>query len=550
MEILHSMGLYEAIEKKGTKVWEYAIWSHNDTGLLERTGIGPDVTVQTPFPWTLSIEEGELRRILIEHLDRLACKVETGMELLNFQRESQQWPVVAFVKNHHSNVIETWRPQYMLGCDGAKSKVRELAGILMNLYGNVDFWGMGVLSVKSDFPDLRRRCALKSPDGACILTPGTGGSVVFVTDARAETTSEAERGRPADTQITHLHQHASSKGIIFAVQTRLRNILTPFNFEIGKVHWIDNFAWQKRLSQRFTDRWGHVFLLGDACHIHSPLSKQMVNGGMLDAFNLTWKLALVYHGLGPQALLTTYEFERKALLPKSLELDIQFDRIFISNSTDAATTAIGFDVLEKASGYTSGCGIRYASSQIVHDNVRAVLKKVPNVLTPGRRFPPLNLIRSTDGNRMSSLEAMPARCCFTIVVLAGELLQATILEGLANFLNSVSSPLFIYTHFASPKLSFVDLVVIHTSSHFDISFSALPQPFSRYLDNIYEDFEGNGHKMIGIPPKLGALCCVRPDGIVGMVTNPDNCYSISEYLKSSLTNAENFNDIAMENEEI
>jgi 2-polyprenyl-6-methoxyphenol hydroxylase-like FAD-dependent oxidoreductase len=40
-------------------------------------------------------------------------------------------------------------------------------------------------------------------------------------------------------------------------------------------------------------RSGHIFLPGDAAHVHSPAGGQGMNTGMQDAFNLAWKLALV-----------------------------------------------------------------------------------------------------------------------------------------------------------------------------------------------------------------------------------------------------------------
>jgi 4,5-epoxidase len=53
-----------------------------------------------------------------------------------------------------------------------------------------------------------------------------------------------------------------------------------------------------------------VFLAGDAAHIHSPAGGQGMNTGMVDAHNLSWKLALVAAGRAPDALLDSYGQER------------------------------------------------------------------------------------------------------------------------------------------------------------------------------------------------------------------------------------------------
>ncbi len=58
-------------------------------------------------------------------------------------------------------------------------------------------------------------------------------------------------------------------------------------------------------------RSGAVFLAGDAAHLCSPAEGHGMNCGLQDAFNLAWKLALVYQGAAEPALLDSYEAERR-----------------------------------------------------------------------------------------------------------------------------------------------------------------------------------------------------------------------------------------------
>jgi hypothetical protein len=58
-------------------------------------------------------------------------------------------------------------------------------------------------------------------------------------------------------------------------------------------------------------RQGRVFLMGDAAHTLPPFMGQGMCSGMRDAKNLTWKLDLVLRGLAPEAILETYELERR-----------------------------------------------------------------------------------------------------------------------------------------------------------------------------------------------------------------------------------------------
>jgi len=62
-----------------------------------------------------------------------------------------------------------------------------------------------------------------------------------------------------------------------------------------------------------------VFLAGDSAHVHSPAGGQGMNTGMQDAFNLAWKLALVWRGMGAEEpLLGSYSLERSAVADQVL----------------------------------------------------------------------------------------------------------------------------------------------------------------------------------------------------------------------------------------
>lgn len=58
-------------------------------------------------------------------------------------------------------------------------------------------------------------------------------------------------------------------------------------------------------------RVGRAFLAGDAAHLNPPWGGQGYNTGVADAVNLSWKLAAVLNGWGGQALLDSYEAERR-----------------------------------------------------------------------------------------------------------------------------------------------------------------------------------------------------------------------------------------------
>ncbi|GHO42264.1 FAD-dependent monooxygenase [Ktedonospora formicarum] len=82
----------------------------------------------------------------------------------------------------------------------------------------------------------------------------------------------------------------------------------------NEVH-VNDIVWSSRfhVNQRKVRHYcqGPIFLVGDACHIHSPIGPQGMNTGIQDAFNLAWKLALVSRGEAHPRILESYEVERE-----------------------------------------------------------------------------------------------------------------------------------------------------------------------------------------------------------------------------------------------
>jgi 3-(3-hydroxy-phenyl)propionate hydroxylase len=75
-----------------------------------------------------------------------------------------------------------------------------------------------------------------------------------------------------------------------------------------ELDWVSIYTFQCRRMERF--RHGRVIFAGDAAHQVSPFGARGANGGLQDADNLAWKLALVMKGQAPDALLDSYDDER------------------------------------------------------------------------------------------------------------------------------------------------------------------------------------------------------------------------------------------------
>lgn len=82
--------------------------------------------------------------------------------------------------------------------------------------------------------------------------------------------------------------------------------------------WVGPYAYRSHCLDRF--RHGRVFFIGDAAHVMSPFGARGGNSGIQDAENLAWKLALVLAGGAPDALLESYDAERRAAAHVNIEV--------------------------------------------------------------------------------------------------------------------------------------------------------------------------------------------------------------------------------------
>lgn len=96
---------------------------------------------------------------------------------------------------------------------------------------------------------------------------------------------------------------------------------------------------------RLADRWrrGRMFLAGDAAHLSPPFAGQGMNSGIRDAHNLGWKLAAVVDGsLGP-GVLDSYEAERAPHAAALIQMAITIGRVMMPASRfQASAVRAGF----------------------------------------------------------------------------------------------------------------------------------------------------------------------------------------------------------------
>lgn len=551
-EILDSVELQHALDSKGNRMSEIAYWSLDGVdALFLRRSVQPEVTCAALFPYVLVTHKGNIEAAFEAGLDAKGLKIARPKEIIHYTYDtstSSRWPLIAYVRDSVSGVVEVWHTKYILGCDGAGSIVRHISGAQIHAQGSQEVWAVADVLADTNFRDFRRHCVVWSAESICTLTPNSQDGVRICVLLSPDDISRLDSGVHGGFVPPPVTFPETNSTLLFDIlQTHVKKTLSPYSIEITRVSWISRYRVSQGIANRFTDPGKHVYLLGDGCHTHSMHGCQGMNLGMADAYNITWKLAWVLKGIAKPEILDTYELERRHIANLVNTFDIKFANIH------AQKEALGFAkfyvVNKQSQSLTSGCGHRYPESFLTSSVVRTQIKQsATEPLTAGKRLPTMTLTRHIDGTTVDLLSEMPSIDRFHLCIFAGKLLSFAIFQGLSNYLISPESPLSYFTRSSSSELQslsydsinsnsttngsrHIDLYLIHTSNHLDIELDRLPNPFPKWASRVYEDVGGAGHAAIGVSEMHGAMVLVRPDGHISLITNLDNSKGLLDLMK-------------------
>lgn len=257
-----------------------------------------------------------------------------GVEFLGLTVPGDESAPVEVRLKDAAGAERTIRARYVVGCDGARSRVRAEIGRVHVGDISQHAWGVMDVLVETDFPDWRIKCAINAEAGNILHIPREGGylSRVYV-DLGAVAADDDHRVR--QTPIEEIIRRANE-------------ILHPYTLDVREVAWHSVYEVGHRVTDGFddahgTDRLPRVFLTGDACHTHSAKAGQGMNVSMQDGFNLGWKLGSVVTGLAPASLLSTYAAERRPVAQQLIDFDKEWSSLMarkpeeISDPEDLAT---------------------------------------------------------------------------------------------------------------------------------------------------------------------------------------------------------------------
>ncbi|WP_327433154.1 FAD-dependent oxidoreductase [Streptomyces sp. NBC_01236] len=277
--------------------------------------------LDTRFPYLNVIPQSRTEQVLQQRALDLGVTIERGTEVFGLTQDGSG--VTLQVRAGGGEWEES--ADFVVGCDGAHSVVRELAGIA--------FRGR-TYDIAPVLADVRLR---KPPPDDVLIVSGGGGVVVSVPYGDGlYRVAVARRDRPWTREPVTLDE--------------LSEVLTgALGFDPGpyEPEWLARFKIHQRIADQY--RIGRVLLAGDAAHLHSPLGGQGLNLGIQDAVNLGWKLGAEVQGWAPVGLLDSYEVERRPQAERILRATDRATRA--ATSASAGVTAVRRAVLAKALSY-------------------------------------------------------------------------------------------------------------------------------------------------------------------------------------------------------
>ena len=245
----------------------------------------------------LLLPQPQLERLLAELAGELGAEIRRGQEVVGLSQDDAT--VTADVRGSDGQHRVTAR--YLVGCDGAHSRVRDMAGI--------PFPGI-------TYPEVQRLAQVTVPESVTVLE--NGDIDVAGVGRIAFGFTRTERGEFAvgstDPALLGLFTSEDESAdydddepmTLTELRDSIRRVL-GVDLPLGEPTRLTRFTFHARQVERYRD--GRILLAGDAAHLF-PAPGVALNAGMLDSVNLAWKLAAAIHGWAPAGLLDTYHDER------------------------------------------------------------------------------------------------------------------------------------------------------------------------------------------------------------------------------------------------
>ena len=364
---------------------------------------------QTPSP-TTNLSQDQFEQVLFDHL-----AARGGSEKVLFGHE---WESYAEEDEHCLSTVNTddgilkVASDYLIGADGAGSRVRKAAGIDMLGPDNIQTY------VNIHFSDNLRN-SLRGREALLYWVMDEEVTGTFIAHD-IEDNWIFMKTVDGDESLDPIDEEKYAALLVKAIGADLQ----------VEIHSMNTWRMSAQIASSY--RRGRLYLVGDAAHRFPPTGGIGMNTGFQDAHNLVWKIGMVNLGMDAR-VLDTYESERKPVAERNSEqslqnamkmmqvaklLDVDGDQRITKSDLDAVLAdsgrimAVQRAINAQAPHFNmSGLdlGVCYEGMGIISDGLppqsdNPVSIYLPST-TPGARLPHAMLER--EGTEVSTLDLVP-----------------------------------------------------------------------------------------------------------------------------------------------
>lgn len=402
------------------------------------------------------------------------------------------------------------KSRYIVGADGSRSKVRELAGIrFQGDKTNHHFIRIDGV-VKTNMPEARSGLVgIDSPSHGSVLWACLDHGITRVGFAFPQKLWIAKGANITQEDVIQ----------------EAKKALQPFSLEFETVEWWTAYSVGQRLASDYRIN-NRVLIAGDAAHTHSSAAAQGMNTGIHDAVNLSWKLAGLAHGWYEEQVLDSYTTERRASAQRVIELDSVVALLTAGEVPEQYLDDPNFDIPETLSdlykqnqALNSGIGVSYppdGCTIVDHSSTKdfriCAGQRAPDVLIqkPGIRLGPVRLYAVFQNLGK-----------FTVLIFCGNPAKtAASLKVWKEYMHGPDSlaryslDIFQYRSILAMQNDFGSV-----SERLDVGA----------FGQVFYDPDGSAHGRYGVAECDAAVAILRPDATVGLFCRLLDTDAVSRY---------------------
>jgi 3-(3-hydroxy-phenyl)propionate hydroxylase len=282
LEIFDRLGVAKCMVEKGV-VWKVGRLFHRDRevwnfDLLPEQG--------HKMPAFINLQQYYVEQYLVERAAEFADLIDLRWKnrVIGLDRRADGVTVSIETPDGKYELDADW----LIACDGARSALRSMMDLEFTGQEFEERFLIADVEMKADFPS-ERWFWFEPPfhSGQSALLHKQPDNIYRI---------DLQIGPDADPD-----EEKKPENVI----PRIEKVIGHSDFELD---WVSVYSFQCRRLKRFVH--GRVVFAGDSAHIVSPFGARGGNGGIQDADNLVWKLALIVNGKAPESLIATYDEER------------------------------------------------------------------------------------------------------------------------------------------------------------------------------------------------------------------------------------------------